>query len=143
MFGGIPEAAGKLTLVGWFLLALAALVFSFVFYFVWGAVANALNLNGFIPIDAHLLPQRAITDDIAYAKENRLTVPKMPSQWSKILDIPMESRIMIDNKLRGDELQKELNRVMNSITGADGLAQRNLQYLLKNPVNIYPKSGFK
>lgn len=77
-------------------------------------VVIGVNLpEGFIPIEASMLPQRAVTDMIAQAKRDNLPVA-LPSKWNPAIEPPMVSRIMIDNKLRGDELQKKLQK-LNSI----------------------------
>ena len=80
------------------------------------AVAVTLLVSGqepFIPINASLLPQRTVTDDLMWDKRNNVKM-SLPSKWSPSVDIPMMSRIMIDNKLRGDELQKALNSLKNT-----------------------------
>jgi len=78
-----------------------------------GVTRWSCGLEPFIPINASLLPQRTVTDDLMWDKRHNVKM-SLPSKWSPSVDIPMMSRIMIDNKLRGDELQKALNSLKNT-----------------------------
>lgn len=74
------------------------------------AIAGKLGFEPFIPIDTSMLNQRSVTDMLAQAKRDNLPVA-LPSQWNPATEPPMLSRVMIDNKLRGDELQKKLQEL--------------------------------
>lgn len=96
----------NLTPLGWFLTVLSAVIL----VLIGVGVKTVSGFEPFIPIDTSMLNQRSVTDMLAQAKRDNLPVA-LPSKWNPAIDPPMMSRVMIDNKLRGDELQKELQRL--------------------------------
>lgn len=104
-FESVGNALASLSTAGVVLAVLIALAF------VGVGVLIGVNLpEPFIPIEASLLPQRAVTNAIAQGKRDNHPVA-LPSKWNPAIEPPMLTRVMIDNKLRGDELQKELQKL--------------------------------
>lgn len=78
--------------------------------FVLGAVVGKVVLkNLFMPIAGILIPNRAITNDLTVMPSSQV----IPSKWSSNIRQPMLSHVLIDEKLRGDELQNKLNQQMS------------------------------
>jgi hypothetical protein len=71
------------------------------------AVMKVVDLvnEGFIPINADLLNQRSVTNIL------KTTNKTLPKKWDPEIEPPMATQILIDNKLRGDELQKAMSRL--------------------------------
>ncbi len=107
---GINDAVSQLTTGG--VILLSAVFLTLLVFAVIGVVRSVLGFEPFIPLEAGLLPQRAVTNALAQARRDNHPL-SLPSKWNPNIEPPMLSRVMIDNKLRGDELQKKLARLNN------------------------------
>jgi len=106
--GGLKAAYAELTTGGAVLVwVLGVILLALLVHFFW------TTLDTFIPINARVLNQRTVTNDLKFARRHNIEL-KLPSKWDPAINPPMASQIMIDNKLRGDELQLALAKLQSN-----------------------------
>lgn len=109
---GLKNAWDSLTRWGVVVLVLLTLAL----WFVVGLLGSVIGFEPFIPINGKLLTQRSITDLLSSKKKNATNYNESVS-FNPAVDLPISSQVILDNKLRGDSLQKELSKY-NTLSNA-------------------------
>lgn len=120
---GLQNAWDSLTTGGKVLACIVSIlaVFGVVF------IVRLITVNHYVPLDSHIMQQRAATNALQVAHTKKMSGVSLPNEdmvlKNQPVDIPMLSQILINNKLRGDDLQKELDKyyTKTSILAQSGL----------------------